>query len=594
MATQDNKIIRNLDDFSGMASDWFWETDADHRFCYFSRRMAEVTKFDIAALLGKKRDVIPHESLNDPKWRAHHADLAARRPFRNFEYMMRRPHDGTLLWIRIAGEPQFDAEGAFLGYRGVGHDITAEKLSMQRLEETNAALAERNAELNAVRRRLERSANEDALTGLLNRRAFERDITDALEQSGEAVSLLHIDLDRFKWVNDTFGHAAGDSVLKTAAARIQLTLDGIGRSYRVGGDEFMIVLRNPDPLELPVWLGDRIIDAIAEPFPISKQCVTIGASIGVATVSGEKAPAQLLISRADAALYEAKNGGRNMVCQVTPQLQQKIDDRRQLAAEIPRALERQEFVPHFQPQIDICDGTVIGAEALVRWMHPTRGLLLPADFLQSATELGLIDRIDHSIMKAALEASARLADAGYPLPSLSVNVSEARLTDPQLPRQIDALWVDRNCQLCIELLETIYFDETNENDQFNNNLSALRSMGVRIDTDDFGTGRASLTSLLKIAPDRLKIDKSLVQEVVYSPQKRSLVKAILEMANALHIDCLAEGVETQEDIDAIVALGCSKFQGFALCWPKSEADLPTFFKNMPLGSRTSEPISQSA
>ncbi|WP_342077573.1 EAL domain-containing protein [Yoonia sp. SS1-5] len=584
MTIEDDKVIRILDDFSGMASDWFWETDSEHRFCYFSRRMAEVTKFDIGALLGKKRDIIPAEKMSDPKWIAHKADLAAHRPFRNFEYKMHRPHDGTLLWIRIAGEPQFDADGTFVGYRGVGHDITDEKLAMQRLEESNAALAERNAELNEARRHLERSANEDALTGLFNRRAFERDIAHALQQTDQVVALLHVDLDRFKWVNDTFGHAAGDSVLRTASKRIQLALGDAGRPYRVGGDEFMVILRQLATDDLPIWLGDRIIEAMAKPIAISKQRVTIGASVGVATGLAGETRARLLISRADAALYEAKNGGRNMVCQVTPALQRQIDDRRSLASDIPRAIERGEFVPFFQPQIDVQTGRIIGAETLVRWQHPDRGMLPPGQFLQSAVELGLIDRIDHHMLVAAMQVSLRLREAGYPLPSLSVNVSEARLIDPLLPRQIDTLWIDRDCLLSIELLETIYFDEASENNQFSQNLSQLKELGVRIETDDFGTGRASMTGLLKIAPDRLKIDKSLVQEVVHSSQKRSLVKAIVEMANALDIDCLAEGVETQADIDAITALGCCKFQGYAISYPQSEEDLLAYLSTVPIAA----------
>ena len=197
MTPSHDKEFRNLEDFAGIASDWFWETAAAHRFTYFSSRMEEVTKMDATKILGTRRDMVASAQSKDPKWKAHLDDLNAHRPFRNFEYSLTRPTDGSVMWLRIAGQPLFDPSGTFTGYRGTGHDITAEKEAMRQLVASNDALAERNHELTEARRALERNAHEDALTGLLNRRAFERDLDHHLTHSAKTIGLLHVDLDRF-------------------------------------------------------------------------------------------------------------------------------------------------------------------------------------------------------------------------------------------------------------------------------------------------------------------------------------------------------------------------------------------------------------
>lgn len=580
-----SKIVRNLDDFSGMASDWFWETDAEHRFCFFSRRMEDVTKFDISALLGKKRDIIPHENLQDSKWIQHRDDLENHRSFHDFEYEMRRPHDGTLLWIRIAGEPQFDTSGAFTGYRGTGHDITQEKLAMQRLEDSNAALAARNVELDQAKKTIERIAYEDPLTRLHNRRAFERDLKNLLAKASLGLGLLHVDLDRFKWVNDTLGHPAGDQVLKICAKRLITAVGDKGTVYRIGGDEFTVILPRATTNDFASWLGDAIVHATSQPFELEAQCVTIGASVGIALVEVDSIDAEELIGHADAALYEAKRSGRNSFCCSTPELQARSDERRRLSNDILGGLARQEFVPFFQPQVDIAAGRVIGAEALVRWRHPERGLLFPATFVRAATELGKIDQIDRLILEASSKTVESLENMGIFLPSLSVNVSEARLADPLLCDEIDQLWSGNQCQLTIELLETICFDGNGGDDQFSENLGLLRELGVRLEMDDFGSGHASITSLLRISPDRIKIDRSLITRVLGCPKQQSLVRGILEMCGALDIDCLAEGVETQADVNAIAKLGCSKFQGYAFSQPLTEEELVFYLREPNLEPR---------
>ncbi|MFQ1702694.1 EAL domain-containing protein [Loktanella agnita] len=585
MSKPPKKKIRDLEDFAGIASDWFWETDSEHRFTYFSNRIEQVVGFTAASLIGKRRDTITAENADDPHWQRHFDDLANRRPFREFEYMVRRVDFPGPLWVRTAGQPKFDKKGNFLGYCGTGHDVTAEKTAILRLEQSNAALQERNRQLDEARQIIERAAFEDSLTGLPNRRAFERDLQKAIAETGQRVGLLQIDLDRFKWVNDTWGHPAGDEVLRLTANRLRAATGRKGCVYRIGGDEFMVIVHGNTTQEHADWIGDSIVEKMDEPLPLQQQQLVSGASVGIAV--SEPGPSDMgdLIRHADMALYEAKRGGRGAACRITPALLARMEDRRRLIADIPAGLERGEFIPYFQPQIDAETNVIIGVEALVRWQHPERGLLAPATFLEGACSLGLTSAIDRAILRESMATVNRLAATGVILPALALNISEARLLDARFPADITEHWTERRCQLCLELLETIYFDDTQNNLHFSQILHQLRDLGVSIEIDDFGSGRASITGLIKIQPDRLKIDRGLVKDVVSDPKKRSVVLAILEMSQALGIDAIAEGVETQTDIDAMRDLGCRAFQGYAIARPLSEDSFAAFLVGKKIGHR---------
>lgn len=257
-----------------------------------------------------------------------------------------------------------------------------------------------------------------------------------------------------------------------------------------------------------------------------------------------------------------------------------------MASELQHAIECGEIIPFYQPQVDVSTGDVIGAEALARWEHPTKGLLPPSVFLEIAEEMGLLAALDRSIMQQALQFSEHLAARGLRLPSISINLSAARLRDANLIDDIEACWIDRRCKLSIELLETNSFDEINQEPLIGQTLNKLRAMGVRIEADDFGSGRASITSLLQIRPDRLKIDRGLVQAAVRDPVKRAIVSAILDMTHALGIEVLAEGVENENDIAVIRNLGCDMFQGYAFARPLSDVDFCTYLCTQNLAAQT--------
>lgn len=577
--------FRNLEDFAGIASDWFWETDYEHRFTYFSTRMEEVTRLRTAEILGQQRDIVAAAPVG-PAWQAHRDDLAAHRPFRDFEYEVIRPSDGSVLWLRTAGVPRFDTDGTFIGYRGTGHDITREKMTILQLEHSNAVLAVRNRELQQARLALEQAAFTDTLTGLPNRRAFESDFDRVLGRSGGRIGLLHLDLDRFKWVNDTLGHPSGDEVLVIAAQRIAAATGDWGQTYRVGGDEFMVLLTRDMTAEVASGIGKTIIAAMAPPIDLAERQVTIGISIGMTTGTAGQDDAAALIASTDVALYEAKRNGRNQLCQISRDIIERVRARRQIAASIPAALERGEIGAYFQPQADVWTGDIIGAEALVRWHHPAMGVMKPAAFLDLAAEIGKIEEIDRLMLRLALAAVDRLYAGGLHLPSISVNISAPRLTDPRLPDDVASCWTDRRCRLSIELLETIYFDDRRENPQIAENLRRLRDMGVEIHTDDFGSGRASITGLLKVRPDRLKIARNLIRAAVTDPQQRRVVAAILEMTRALGIEAMAEGVETATDIAVIRSIGCKYYQGNLLAAPLPEEDLIRFLSRHKIAPET--------
>lgn len=577
MGKRDSDQKRDLEDFAGIASDWFWETDAKHRFTYFSARMQEVTRIPPELILGKRRDMFAKGFADARMWQAHLEDLDAHRPFKNLEYKLQRHDDGSDIWLRVSGKPRFDADGGFIGYRGTGHDITDERLTIARLKENRDALAKRNQQLDEAHAALQQIADKDALTNLLNRRTFARDLDVALRAPGRDVALLHIDLDRFKWINDTLGHPAGDAVLVAAAGRIAKAVCSSGQTYRVGGDEYQVLLDLPCDDPQIGWIADAIITGMAEPIKLDGQMVTIGASIGIATGQGGQISPDQIVAQADVALYEAKKAGRNRFSRITPELQAAMQTRRALATDLRDAIATDAFVPFFQPQVHIGTGAVVGAEALVRWRHPQLGLLAPAAFLDTAADMGLIAAIDRMMLRKALQVVVDLKAQGMVLPSVAVNISAARLADPQLPEDIRQMWTDQSCQLCVELVETLYFDDVVDNPQIMQNLKALRSLGVRIEIDDFGSARASLTGLLQIRPQRLKIDRKLVQAAANDPLQRSIVAAIFEMTNSLGIEAMAEGVETEDDIAVLRKMGCNVFQGFAFAPPLDADAFAAFF-----------------
>jgi diguanylate cyclase (GGDEF)-like protein len=422
-------------------------------------------------------------------------------------------------------------------------------------------------------RRLVRHAYSDVLTGLGNRRAISDRVTRLIANPvASGSSLLLIDLDGFKKVNDTFGHVVGDELLTVAAKRIQAGLRDGDLAGRLGGDEFAIVL-DEGGLEQANHVAARMITSLASPITLSRSRLSVTASIGIVEIAPHSSLEEIL-NHADLAMYQAKAAGRNQVTVYEQALHTRMVQRLEVEAELRDAVDNDEFEPHFQPIVHMGTGAIIGVEALVRWNHPRRGLLLPADFLVACQELGLMQSLGEQL----LEASCHQARDWQPIDparavSLAFNLSADEAFAPGLVNR-----VERTLELTgfparlliLEITEQIVWADKARARQA---MKELQALDVRIAIDDFGTGYSSLAYLREFPVNILKIDRSFVVPLGTDERAQALLGSILSIADALSLDVIVEGVETAEQAEILVDLGCSVAQGYYFGRPQSAADL---------------------
>jgi len=427
-----------------------------------------------------------------------------------------------------------------------------------------------------IEARIEHDALHDSLTGLPNRRLLDRVLADrqaACRASGAGVAVLHIDLDRFKQINDTLGHEAGDAMLVHAAQVLRSNLRDNDFVSRVGGDEFVVVCDTRQGPKALAGLAARIVAHMQRPVPYHGHECRFGVSIGIAHQAGEKVDAKKLLINADIALYQAKTNGRGSHAFFTPAMQLAITRTKRLADEIQSGVENGEFIAYYQPQVDARTLAISGVEALVRWQHPKRGVLTPDKFLGIADELGLVATIDRMVLEQTLQSFNQWRGQGLRVPRASVNVSARRLRDANLIKSLRQFAIEPNT-LSFELLESIYLDETD--DLVSWNIEQIRELGIEIEVDDFGSGHTSILSLLKLRPQRLKIDRQLVAPIVNSVGQQQLLRSIVEIGHSLGIKVIAEGVETMEHASIAGQLGCDELQGYAFSRPLSATDFVRF------------------
>ncbi len=498
-----------------------------------------------------------------------------KKPFRN-EYRIRRP-DGTVRYIRARAAP-FRTSTGQNRMIGANWDVTEDVLLRQELAAAKDLAETRNRELEEVHARIRHNALHDYLTGLPNRRYLEEFLereTALGAKDRRPLSVLHIDLNRFKQINDTLGHEAGDVLLKEATKVLRSLVRGNDFVARIGGDEFAFVSRSMGTPRRLAALADRIIRELSKPVPYHSHFIRIGASIGIAIAEGENIDGKQLLLNADIALYRAKSRGRNRHEFFSPETQDAIIRTKRLSDELLHALEHQEFIPFYQPQFFADDLRLAGMETLVRWKHPERGIITPESFLSVATDLDVVSSIDAFVLERALSDMAQWEKDGLKIDRISVNVSARRLDDPQLIRKLKSLKIKPG-RVSFELLESIFLDDHDQSTA--DTLAALRSLGIQIEIDDFGTGHASIISLMKINPHILKIDRALVRTLPESSEQRRLVASIVEIGKSLDIKVLAEGVETRDHIRILQDVGCDILQGYGLARPMPAESIPDFIR----------------
>ena len=445
--------------------------------------------------------------------------------------------------------------------------------SYERAVEKVHRLEKENVRLHRLARSVAKDANEDALTGLSNRRHFEVELKtwiENLKEHGAEFAVLYIDLDRFKFVNDTLGHDAGDRLLVSVAKMLKELTEKSDLVARLGGDEY-VVLKPLGKSALNVSsLADEIVQRMQAPFSFDGKSTACSASVGVAIAKASMANPEQVVADADAALYHAKDQGKGRWSFFTEEMHAKSISTKQLASDLLLACERREFIPYFQPLIDARTGRIAYAEMLVRWCHPTKGILAPAAFLDTAAQIGILKRIDEIIFASVHGALTHLDEAGVDLPRVAVNVSAARLADPTFIHDIKSSGIAPE-RLTVEILESVYLDRMGDVVRWT--IDELDELGVGIALDDFGTGHASVSGLLEIRPSILKIDRHFIQPIVENPSSRRLAASIIGIGKSLDMQVVAEGVETEEHAQLACEMGCDYLQGFYFGKPMSEDNL---------------------
>ncbi|MDR5761076.1 EAL domain-containing protein [Caballeronia sp. LZ035] len=452
------------------------------------------------------------------------------------------PHERTR-WVRADIYPVTE-DGAVSRVVSVCVDATDER---ERLQE------------------LHRLANTDSLTGLANRNAMMETLVDRCE-AGTAFAYLFVDIDRFKSINDTAGHIAGDAVLRTIARRLQEALPNGAVAARPGGDEFTVILPGPFEQESIERACRKLAVACHRPIKVDCKSVTMTCSIGVALYPEHGRTPEALFISADMAMYAAKRAGRNTF-RVFGEREKDDLARAHLESELHGAIRDNQFVLHYQPQYRVDSGALVGAEALLRWNHPSLGMLSPGAFVPVLEESALIVEAGHWVIREAVQSAARLASALPAVCSVALNVSPKQFRDPRLVHVLRQA-IKRACidssRIMLEITESALIDNVDDAQEV---LSKVREMGVRIAIDDFGTGYSSLSYLARFRPDVLKLDKSFVDNIATDAMVRTVVEGVIDLAHKLGVTVVAEGVETQEQLDTLRAVHCDKVQGYLLSRP---------------------------
>ncbi|MDE2301837.1 MAG: EAL domain-containing protein [Sphingomonadales bacterium] len=534
-----------LGDYEQSGQGWFWETDRRGALTYLSPTISQQRGGEPGALLGQPFiDLFILDAAEQVGERTLLFHLNARTSFQ--ELAVRAALSDKERWWSISGRPIYDGFANFLGFRGSGSDLTEK----------------RESQLQASR-----LAHVDSLTGLANRfqisQTLEKILT-APHEGHRACAVFLIDLDRFKHVNDTMGHPAGDALLKQVAQRIYAAVGDLGQVGRMGGDEFEVLLPGVQPLDTLGDLAARIIATLSQPYLVDGSRVTISASIGIARAPDDGVTSEAIIRNADLALYAAKDRGRGCHHFYTADLHSDAEERRQLEQDLRDALASGGLELFYQPVVRLAGEQVTGFEALLRWNHPRKGRIAPGRFIPIAEDTGLIAPIGEWALRTACHDLALWPEAVR----VAVNVSPLQFANPALPAIVTSALAAAGVapdRLELEITESVFLNDDPGTEAM---FAALKRVGVRLVLDDFGTGYSSLGYLKRAPFDKIKIDQSFVRGATQPGSRNgAIIASIVSLAEALEMETTAEGVETLDELDLVRRLGCSHVQGYIYSKP---------------------------
>lgn len=525
---------------------------ADDPIEYVNPAFCRITGYSATEALGRNWCFLLGEESGQPALEGIRAALRdnkeGRALLRNYK------KDGTLFWNDLHLAPVHNGDGAVTHFIGILNDVTD---AMRYQDE------------------LEHQATHDMLTGLPNRSLLKDRIAQAIayaQRYQRELAVVFIDLDNFKLVNDSLGHQAGDQLLKTVALRIQSCIRVSDTVARLGGDEFVLLLpeyptqAGVESTPLAVTL-QRVLDDVARPYQIGPHEFFLSCSIGYALLPGDGDTAELLLRNADMAMYRAKELGRNNIQPFVPALNESVARRLALESDLRRALGNGEFFVCYQPQMDLATRRIVGMEALIRWRHPQRGLISPAQFIPLAEETGLIVPIGAWVLRTACAQAKAWQDEGLPAVRLSVNLSARQFIQRDLVASVRQALEETGLSaayLELELTESLIMHNA---ELFISTLRELREIGIELAVDDFGTGYSSLSYLQRFPINRLKIDQSFVRDIVGSADSGAISVAIIMLGHSLGLKVIAEGVETVEQLDFLHSSSCNEIQGFYFSKP---------------------------
>ncbi len=560
------EAVRRYSSLFEHATEGIFQTTPDGRYLAANPALARIYGHNSPEELIKHLHDIQNQLYVSPSRRVDFVRLMQEQGLvLNFESQVYR-HDGSIIWISENARAVKNPEGSVQFFEGTVIDITERKRHVAELEH---------------------QATHDSLTGLPNRSLLRDRIEQAIAKArrdGNLVAVVFVDLDHFKLINDSLGHHVGDRLLLEVADRLTTCVRGHDSVARQGGDEFVLVLTEQHNDNEILALVSRLLETISQPWMNDGQEYGLSCSIGISCYPQDGGDSDALLRCADAAMYKAKESGRNTYHFYTPELNQAIGERLELENGLRHALEREELRVYYQPRIDVSSGRIIGAEALIRWDCPGKGLVPPDSFIPLAEETGLIIRIGQWVLQEACRQNSAWQRAGLPPISVSVNISPIQFRHIGLVKSVSTALEQENLDpsyLELELTESFVMHDA---ERINVAMQALKALGVDIAVDDFGTGYSSLSYLKRFPVDRLKIDKSFVRDIDTDPDDAAIVRAIITLGHALGLKVVAEGVETQAHLEFLQRHGCDELQGYYFSRPVPATEMEALLRGMPSGS----------